>query len=90
MILKEKAVKDSNVKSILFTYSKNGSVKVENSKSQDAYVVVPEDKAAFNSYINLTMKDKELKLDDDGVILTKKLSKLINKKVGDSIEITIK
>ena len=35
------------------------------------------------------MKGKELKLQDDGVILTKKLSKLINKKTGDTIEITI-
>lgn len=87
--IKEKALKDQNIKTILFTYSKNSSVKGENSKSYDAYVVVPEDKALFNSYINLTMKDKELKLDDDGVILTEKFSKLINKKAGDKIEITI-
>lgn len=87
--IKEKAVKDSNIKSILFTYSKNSSVKVGNSKSQDAYVVVPEDKDLLNSYINLTMKGKELKLSDEGVILTQKLSKLIGKKVGDNIEINI-
>ncbi|MCY6960115.1 FtsX-like permease family protein [Clostridium brassicae] len=87
--IKIKALKDSNVKSILFTYSKNGSVKSENSKSQDAYVVVPEDKDAFNSYVKLTMKGEKLSLDDDGVILTKKLSKLINKKAGDTVEITL-
>ena len=82
--IKAEAKKNSNVKSILFTYSKNSSV-----KNQDAYVVVPEDKSAFNSYINLTMKDEKIKLNDDGVILTEKLSKLINKKAGDTIEITI-
>jgi putative ABC transport system permease protein len=87
--IKTKVEKDSNVKSILFTYWKNGSVKLEDSKSQEVYVVVPEDKVDFNSYINLTMKGKELKLHDDGVILTKKLSKLVNKKVGDTIEITV-
>jgi putative ABC transport system permease protein len=87
--IKAKAVKNANIKSILFTCSKNSSVKVQNSKSQDAYVVVPEDKALFNSYINLTMKGKKLKLDDDGVILTQKLSRIINKKVGDKIEITL-
>jgi putative ABC transport system permease protein len=87
--IKEKALKDTNVKSILFTYSKNASAKIENSKSQDAYVVVPEDREAFNSYINLNIKDKELKLEDDGVILTEKLSKIINKKAGDTMEITL-
>ena len=88
--IKEKTVKDSNIKSILFSYSKNAAVKVETSKSQDAYIVVPEDKDQFNNYINLKMKGEELKLGDDGVILTKKLSKLAAKKVGDSIEITVK
>lgn len=48
-----------------------------------------EDKSAFNNYINLTLKGKELKLKEDGVILTKKFSKLINKKAGDTIEINI-
>lgn len=87
--IKTKIMKDSNVESILLTYLKNGSVKGEKSKSQDVYIIVPEDENTFNSYINLTMKDKELNLNGDGVILTKKLSKLINKKVGDIIEITI-
>jgi putative ABC transport system permease protein len=87
--IKEKAIKDTNVKSILFTYSKNASAKIENSKSQDAYVVVPEDRGAFNSYINLNIKDKELKLENDGVILTEKLSKIINQKAGDTMEITL-
>lgn len=87
--IKTKVMKDSNVESILLTYLKNGSVKGEKSKSQDVYIIVPEDENPFNSYINLTMKDKELNLSGDGVILTRKLSKLINKKVGDIIEITI-
>ena len=87
--VKEKSLKDSNIKSILFTYSKNASAKGKNSKSQDAYVIVPENNAEFNNYINLNNKDQELKLEDDGVILTEKLSKLINKKVGDTVEITL-
>lgn len=87
--IKNSAIKDSNIKSILFTYSKNCSVKVQGSRSEDAYIVVPEDKAAINSYINLNMKGKELKLSDEGVILTEKFSKLIKKKAGDTIEITL-
>lgn len=87
--IKEKIIKDTNVKSVLFAYSKNGTVKMDSSKNHDAYIVVPEDKSAFSSYINLIKKDKELNLDDDGVIITEKLSKLINKKVGDTIVITL-
>ena len=87
--IKEKVVKDPNIKSVLFAYSKNGSVKMEDARNHDAYVVVPEDKISFNNYINLTKKAKELSLDDNGVIITEKLSKLINKKVGDTIVITM-
>ena len=86
---KNKIMKDTNIKSVLFSYSKNGTVSKNNSRNEDAYVVVPEENTNFNKYINLTMKEKDLKLDDDGVIITEKLSKLINKKVGDTFEITI-
>jgi putative ABC transport system permease protein len=87
--IKEKAINDSNIKSILFSYSKNASVKKANSGSEDAYVVVPENKGELNNYINLNIKDKELKLDDEGVIITAKFSKNIDKKVGDIIEIKL-
>jgi putative ABC transport system permease protein len=87
--IKHKAAKDSNIRSILFTYSKNASIDLDNTKSQDAYIVVPENKSLLNNYINLTMNGKELKLDDEGVILTEKLSKILNKKAGDSIEINL-
>lgn len=79
----------SNVKSILFTYSKNAAVKDKNNENQDAYIVVPENKEELNNYIELTINNKNLKLDDSGVIITEKLSNLINKKAGDTIEITL-
>ncbi|MCB2289159.1 FtsX-like permease family protein [Clostridium sp. CS001] len=87
--IKEQIVKDTNVKSILFTYSKNATVKMDNALSHDVYVVVPEKKEALSSYINLKENDKELNLGDEGVIITKKLSKIINKKAGDTIVITL-
>lgn len=87
--LKDKALKLSNVKEILFAYSKNASVKMENNQSQDIYVVVPEKKEEFSSYINLITGNKGLELQDDGVVITAKLSKLLNKKAGDSIELTL-
>ena len=87
--IKANAVKTSNVKAILFSYLKNAQVKIENDKSQDVYVVVAENKNEFNSYINLTMEGKGLKLDDDGIVITQKLSKLLNKKAGENIEVTL-
>jgi putative ABC transport system permease protein len=87
--LKQEILKESNVSSVLFYYSKNGSVKKDEDSSEDAYVVVPEEKDSFNEYIRLSSKGKELKLQDDGVILTQKFAKLINKKVGDTFEITL-
>lgn len=82
-------MKDSNVKSVLFTYLKNGSVKLSNSNGEDAYVVIPENKDNLSKYINLTMNGKSLKLGDEGVIITQKLSNLIGKKIGDNAEITL-
>ena len=87
--IKQKAVKDSNIKSILFAYSKNAAIDMNNQENQDVYIVVPEDKSLLNNYINLVMDGKGLKLDDKGVILTEKLSKTLKKKAGDSIEINL-
>lgn len=87
--LKEKTLNISNVTDVMFSYSKNASVAMEDNKSQDAYVVVPESKEELNSYINLNKKDEELKLQDEGVVITKKLAKLLNKKAGETIEITL-
>lgn len=87
--IKAKAEKDSNIKSTMFFLSKNSSVKIDDSKGQDAYVVVPENKTSIGSFISLTMDGKELSLGDDGVIITEKLSRLVNKKPGDIINITV-
>jgi putative ABC transport system permease protein len=87
--LKEKVLKDSNLSSALFYYSKNASVKKNEDSSEDAYVVVPEEKDSFNEYIRLSNKGKNLKLEDNGVILTQKFAKLIDKKVGDTFEMTL-
>lgn len=87
--IKENIIKDKNIKSILFTYSKNALVKTKSSANEDVYVVVPENKTKINSFVNLNMKDKDLKLSNEGVIITEKLCKLINKNIGDDFNITI-
>lgn len=87
--MKAKIMENSNVKSVLFTVSKNAEAKIDGSKEQDVYIIVPENKDDINNYINLTMNNKNLKLNDQGVIITEKLSRIVNKKVGDVIKITI-
>lgn len=86
--LKSNISKDSNIKSVLFTYSKNATVNKGKTGTEDVYVVVPEDKEAFNNYINLNSKGNRLNL-DEGVIITEKLAHLMDKKPGDTIDITI-
>ena len=88
--IKNKIMKNSNVKSVLFSYTKNATVNLYKSGREDAYVVVTEDKNEINNYIKLTStKGEELKLNDRGVIITEKLSKLMNKKIGDTFDVTI-
>ena len=87
---KSKLLEDSNISAILFSYIKNSSVKKPGSGIEDAYLVVPEKSDELNHYINLNRRGKALIVEEDGVIITEKLSKLINKKVGEDIEVTIK
>lgn len=88
-IMRSEIMEDMNVESVLFSYTKNGTVDAFKSGRMDAYVVVTEDKNELNRYINLTMKGEILNFEENGVIITQKLSKLMNKKVGDSFEINI-
>jgi putative ABC transport system permease protein len=87
--MKQKVLNDSNMKSVLFAYSKNSSVKNDSNLTQDAYLLVPENADKLNQYINLTLNNKKVNLPDNGVVITVKLSKLLHKKIGDTIEITV-
>ncbi|MBD7911922.1 ABC transporter permease [Clostridium cibarium] len=87
--LKNKIMEDSNIDSVLFYYSKNTSAQNVDSSSEDVYLVVPEDKGALNDYIELSSKNKGLNLGDDGVVVTEKFAKLIDKKVGDTFDLEI-
>ncbi|SHH78457.1 ABC transporter permease [Clostridium grantii] len=87
--MKIKIMEDSNVESVLFAYTKNATIDTIKSGIVDSYIVVTEDETELNKYINLTMKNEELNLNNEGVIITEKLGKLMNKKVGDTFEVNI-
>lgn len=85
-IIKGKLLANQNIKSVLFFYSKNASVQKSKSVEEDVYVIIPENNTGLKKYVNLTWRGRTLKLGDNGVIITEKLSKLMNKKIGDTIE----
>ncbi|ADL53791.1 ABC transporter permease [Clostridium cellulovorans] len=87
--LNDKVLRDNNIESTLFTYTTNGTVSDDSSSGEDAYIMVLDNDENVGEYINLIMDDETVTLEDEGVILTKKLSKLLGKKVGDTVEITI-
>lgn len=87
--IKSKALSDENIKNILFSNSKSSTIKTKNARSEDAFVIVPEDVDEFNNYIKLYLNEENLKIGDKGVIITEKLSRLIDKKIGDTIDISI-
>lgn len=87
--IRDKAMKSYNIKSLLFFFVQDGNVKNQKSGSEDTYLIVPENKTDVNKYVGLKMNGKPLTLSDDGAIVTEKLAKLMDKKKGDSFEVTV-
>ncbi len=58
-------------------------------KLLDTYLIVPEDKALFAKYFNLTnpVTETDISLEDNGVIITQKLAEVLKKSKGDTINI---
>ena len=56
-------------------------------KTQSAYIVIPQDGSDLDNFIHLRERvgHKSLKLDDNSVIITEKLSTLLKLKAGDKI-----
>ena len=65
------------------------SVSGNKKKSQAADFVIPSDKDRLQDYINLNEDGREITLDDSSVIITQKLSQLLDIKKGDSITVDI-
>lgn len=83
-ILKENNVNYSNVKLNSVDISVNNA-------TVDSYILVAKDSATLENVINLKNRitNEVLHLDDDSVIITEKLSKLLNVSVGDIIKIPL-
>ena len=57
--------------------------------NENVYLIVPQNNKKLNDYVSLKDKDnnKIITLGDDGVIISEKLAKLLNKKENDSIKL---
>jgi putative ABC transport system permease protein len=87
--VKAEVNKNDNIKSVLFSYTTNGTVNGGSTGKQDFYLVVPENKNSLGTYIKLTKNNERFNLTDTGVIITEQMAQLINKKAGDIIGITV-
>lgn len=85
---KEEKVIDSDDRINNYLNIKNKSYKViSNSVEKDVNIVVPENINDINRFINLKnrVSNKKYTLNNDGVLITEKLAKLLKVKDGDSI-----
>jgi putative ABC transport system permease protein len=87
--VKKRLLENSNAESVLLGYTKNSSVKRDGGEKEDLYLIVPEENHGIKNYVNLNSKGKDINIEDNGVIITEKLSRLIEKKEGDELELTI-
>ncbi|WP_454051951.1 ABC transporter permease [Clostridium sp. Marseille-Q7071] len=85
-------LKDYNeIEDSLLSFEKNIKVKNNNEEnsSVEGYILIPKDVDKLGEFINLREENGKIDIGDNGVVITKKLSKLLNIKEGDNIEISL-
>lgn len=85
-------LKDYNeIEDSLLSFEKNIKVKNNNEEnsSVEGYILIPKDVDKLGGFINLREENRKIDIGDNGVVITKKLSKLLNIKEGDNIEISL-
>lgn len=84
----EELKQKEKIQEILETYMESGTVGKENN-SETVQIIVPKNSQEINKMINLrdSKTEETLKLSEEGIIITDKVAKLINAKIGDVITI---
>ncbi len=87
--IKDKITTDGDVVNTTLARMETVSVKV-GLKTFEVFLTVPNNLNEFNKVINLidVKKDTKLSLNNEGVIISEKIAKLLNVKVGDNISYT--
>ncbi len=89
-VLEEKILDENEMKKITYVYKSNVLLK-NNKKSENSYIIVPENKEKINDYITLRQRKtkKDIKMDDDGIIISEKLAKLLKLKKNSYAKLTL-
>lgn len=80
-------INNDEVKKLTYIYKSNVTVR-NKSEINNAFLVVPKSQKEINNFINLKSR-KKINLTNNGVIITKKLAKVLNIKRGDKIKIAM-
>lgn len=86
----DQALKDKNIKRHLNVYSAQLTRRFSSEPAtQTITMIVPSSSSQFSKYLKLTQRtpEKKLKLTNDGVIISEKLAKLADVKVGGTIRL---
>lgn len=89
-VLEEKILDENEIKKITYVYKSNVLLK-NNKKSENSNIIVPENKEKINDYITLRQRKtkKDIKMDDDGIIISEKLAKLLKLKKNNYVKLTL-
>ncbi len=89
-VLEEKILDENEIKKITYVYKSNVLLK-NNKKSENSNIIVPENKEKINDYITLRQRKtkKDIKIDDDGIIVSEKLAKLLKLKKNSYAKLTL-
>lgn len=89
-VLEEKILDENEIKKITYVYKSNVLLK-NNKKSENSNIIVPENKEKINDYITLRQRKtkKDIKMDDDGIIVSEKLAKLLKLKKNSYTKLTL-
>ncbi len=84
--LEEYLNSNENIENYSKTYTSTGKIK-QNDNNYDITIIVPEDSDTFNNICNMTNAEtkEELKLSNNGVIITDKIAEMLNVKTGDEV-----
>ena len=84
--LEEYLNSNENIENYSKTYTSTGKIK-QNDNNYDITMIVPEDSDTFNNICNMTNAEtkEELKLSNNGIIITDKIAEMLNVEPGDEV-----